>query len=77
MVSGGKSVSTSQHPNGLDFVSYKLAEKFVVSSHDLSLNCWRHRTIGLYGLFTILYVFHTLLNFSVTFYTPIVIQIKD
>ncbi|XP_041720584.2 mRNA export factor GLE1 isoform X2 [Coregonus clupeaformis] len=29
VVSGGKSVSTSQHPNGLDFVSYKLAEKFV------------------------------------------------
>ncbi|CAB1319607.1 unnamed protein product [Coregonus sp. 'balchen'] len=39
VVSGGKSVSTSQHPNGMDFVSYKLAEKFVkqgeeeVSSH--------------------------------------------
>lgn len=31
VVSGGKSVSTSQHPQGLDFVSYKLAEKFVVS----------------------------------------------
>uniref|UniRef100_A0A6Q2YQF4 mRNA export factor GLE1 n=1 Tax=Esox lucius TaxID=8010 RepID=A0A6Q2YQF4_ESOLU len=29
VVSGGKSVSISQHPNGLDFVSYKLAEKFV------------------------------------------------
>ncbi|TTP43323.1 Nucleoporin GLE1 [Bagarius yarrelli] len=29
VVSGGKSVSTSQHPNGLEFVSYKLAEKFV------------------------------------------------
>ncbi|XP_029295234.1 mRNA export factor GLE1 [Cottoperca gobio] len=29
LVSGGKSVSTSQHPQGLDFVSYKLAEKFV------------------------------------------------
>ncbi|XP_067428730.1 mRNA export factor GLE1 [Thunnus thynnus] len=29
VVSGGKSVSTSQHPQGLDFVSYKLAEKFV------------------------------------------------
>uniref|UniRef100_UPI003AAD20D6 mRNA export factor GLE1 isoform X1 n=1 Tax=Centroberyx gerrardi TaxID=166262 RepID=UPI003AAD20D6 len=29
VVSGGKSVSTSQHPKGLDFVSYKLAEKFV------------------------------------------------
>uniref|UniRef100_A0A8C7KQI7 mRNA export factor GLE1 n=1 Tax=Oncorhynchus kisutch TaxID=8019 RepID=A0A8C7KQI7_ONCKI len=29
VVSGGKSVSTSQHPNGLDFVSHKLAEKFV------------------------------------------------
>lgn len=30
-MSGGRSVSTSQHPQGLDFVSYKLAEKFVVS----------------------------------------------
>ncbi|KAM4616692.1 mRNA export factor GLE1 [Polymixia lowei] len=29
VVSGGKSVSISQHPQGLDFVSYKLAEKFV------------------------------------------------
>ncbi|KAM7415587.1 hypothetical protein PAMA_017892 [Pampus argenteus] len=29
VVSGGKSVSTSQHPQSLDFVSYKLAEKFV------------------------------------------------
>ncbi|XP_026199992.1 nucleoporin GLE1 [Anabas testudineus] len=29
VVSGGKSVSTSQHPQGLDFVAYKLAEKFV------------------------------------------------
>ncbi|XP_060927940.1 myosin-13-like [Limanda limanda] len=29
VMSGGKSVSTSQHPQGLDFVSYKLAEKFV------------------------------------------------
>ncbi|KAL7828534.1 hypothetical protein SRHO_G00321680 [Serrasalmus rhombeus] len=29
IVSGGKSVSTSQHPHGLEFVSYKLAEKFV------------------------------------------------
>ncbi|XP_062237555.1 mRNA export factor GLE1 [Platichthys flesus] len=29
VVSGGKSVSTSQHPQALDFVSYKLAEKFV------------------------------------------------
>lgn len=29
VVSGGKSVSTSQHPQGLEFVSYKLAEKFV------------------------------------------------
>ncbi|KAM9360177.1 mRNA export factor GLE1 [Symphorus nematophorus] len=29
VVSGGKSVSTSQHPQGLDFVCYKLAEKFV------------------------------------------------
>lgn len=28
-VCGGKSVSVSQHPKGLDFVSYKLAEKFV------------------------------------------------
>ncbi|XP_048857169.1 mRNA export factor GLE1 [Brienomyrus brachyistius] len=27
--SGGKSVSASHHPSGLDFVSYKLAEKFV------------------------------------------------
>lgn len=31
VVSGGRSVSTSQHPQGLDFVSFKLAEKFVVS----------------------------------------------
>lgn len=31
VVSGGRSVSTSQHPQGLDFVGYKLAEKFVVS----------------------------------------------
>ncbi|XP_041854834.1 nucleoporin GLE1 [Melanotaenia boesemani] len=29
VVSGGRSVSTSQHPQGLDFVGYKLAEKFV------------------------------------------------
>ncbi|XP_029016690.1 mRNA export factor GLE1 [Betta splendens] len=29
MVSGGRSVSTLQHPQGLDFVAYKLAEKFV------------------------------------------------
>lgn len=29
VVSGGKSVSTSQHPQGMEFVSYKLAEKFV------------------------------------------------
>ncbi|XP_020513788.2 mRNA export factor GLE1 [Labrus bergylta] len=29
VVSGGRSVSTSQHPKGLDFVCYKLAEKFV------------------------------------------------
>ncbi|KAM9476183.1 mRNA export factor GLE1 isoform 2-T2 [Clarias gariepinus] len=29
VVSGGKSVSTLQHPRGLEFVSYKLAEKFV------------------------------------------------
>ncbi|KAJ8388746.1 hypothetical protein AAFF_G00129790 [Aldrovandia affinis] len=27
--SGSKSISSSQHPHGLDFVSYKLAEKFV------------------------------------------------
>ena len=30
-MSGGKSVSSSQHPQALEFVSYKLAEKFVVS----------------------------------------------
>ncbi|XP_051524217.1 mRNA export factor GLE1 isoform X2 [Myxocyprinus asiaticus] len=29
VTSSGKSVSTSQHPHGLEFVSYKLAEKFV------------------------------------------------
>lgn len=29
VVSGGKSVSTSQHPQGMEFVCYKLAEKFV------------------------------------------------
>lgn len=29
VTSGGRSVSTSQHPQGLDFVCYKLAEKFV------------------------------------------------
>ncbi|XP_068617180.1 mRNA export factor GLE1 isoform X2 [Brachionichthys hirsutus] len=29
VLSGGKSVSTSQHPQGLGFVSYALAEKFV------------------------------------------------
>lgn len=29
VVSGGRSVSTSQHPQGLNFTSYKLAEKFV------------------------------------------------
>ncbi|XP_063754383.1 mRNA export factor GLE1 isoform X2 [Eleginops maclovinus] len=29
MVSAGRTISTSQHPEGLDFVSYKLAEKFV------------------------------------------------
>uniref|UniRef100_A0A3B5M1F4 mRNA export factor GLE1 n=1 Tax=Xiphophorus couchianus TaxID=32473 RepID=A0A3B5M1F4_9TELE len=29
VVSGGKSVSASQHPQGLEFVGYKLAEKFV------------------------------------------------
>lgn len=32
LVSGGKSVSTSHHPGGPDFVAYKLAEKFVVSA---------------------------------------------
>lgn len=31
VVSGGRSVAASQHPQGLDFVAYKLAEKFVVS----------------------------------------------
>ncbi|MEQ2184123.1 hypothetical protein GOODEAATRI_004738 [Goodea atripinnis] len=31
VVSGGKSVSASQHPQGLEFVGCKLAEKFVVS----------------------------------------------
>lgn len=30
VTSAGKTVSTSQHPQGLEFVSYKLAEKFVV-----------------------------------------------
>uniref|UniRef100_A0A1A8FML5 mRNA export factor GLE1 n=3 Tax=Nothobranchius korthausae TaxID=1143690 RepID=A0A1A8FML5_9TELE len=29
VVSGGRSVSTSQHPQALEFISYKLAEKFV------------------------------------------------
>ncbi|KAM7019157.1 LOW QUALITY PROTEIN: mRNA export factor GLE1 [Tautogolabrus adspersus] len=29
VMSGGKSISTSQHPQGLNFVCYKLAEKFV------------------------------------------------
>uniref|UniRef100_A0AAQ4NX72 mRNA export factor GLE1 n=1 Tax=Gasterosteus aculeatus aculeatus TaxID=481459 RepID=A0AAQ4NX72_GASAC len=29
VVSGGRNISTSQHPQGLDFVSFKLAEKFV------------------------------------------------
>ncbi|XP_042344836.1 nucleoporin GLE1 isoform X2 [Plectropomus leopardus] len=29
VMSGGRSVSTSQHPQALEFVSYKLAEKFV------------------------------------------------
>lgn len=29
VVSGGRSVCASQHPQGLDFASYKLAEKFV------------------------------------------------
>ncbi|XP_013870068.1 mRNA export factor GLE1 [Austrofundulus limnaeus] len=29
VVSGGRSVSTSQHPQALEFVGYKLAEKFV------------------------------------------------
>ncbi|XP_034396450.1 nucleoporin GLE1 [Cyclopterus lumpus] len=29
VVSGGRNVCTSQHPQGLDFVSFKLAEKFV------------------------------------------------
>ncbi|XP_056140272.1 mRNA export factor GLE1 isoform X2 [Lampris incognitus] len=29
VLSGGKSISTSLHPKGLEFVSYKLAEKFV------------------------------------------------
>lgn len=31
VVFAGKSVSASSHPQGLDFVSYKLADKFVVS----------------------------------------------
>lgn len=31
VVSGRVSVSTTQHPQALDFVSYKLAEKFVVN----------------------------------------------
>lgn len=39
VISGGRSISTSQHPQGLDFVSYKLAEKFVVSQTDASLTC--------------------------------------
>lgn len=39
VMSGGRSVSTSQHPQGLDFVSYKLAEKFVVSQTYASLTC--------------------------------------
>uniref|UniRef100_A0A8D3AZ98 mRNA export factor GLE1 n=1 Tax=Scophthalmus maximus TaxID=52904 RepID=A0A8D3AZ98_SCOMX len=34
VVSGGKSVSTSQHPQGLEFVSYKLAEKFVMQGEE-------------------------------------------
>lgn len=38
-MSGGRSVSTSQHPLGLDFVSYKLAEKFVVSCAAVNLAC--------------------------------------
>ncbi|KAK9522072.1 hypothetical protein VZT92_018562 [Zoarces viviparus] len=29
VVSGGRNISTSQHPQGLDFISFKLAEKFV------------------------------------------------
>ncbi|XP_077377691.1 mRNA export factor GLE1 isoform X1 [Festucalex cinctus] len=29
VLSGGKSISSSQHPQGLDFVFYKMAEKFV------------------------------------------------
>lgn len=48
VVSGGKSVSTSQHPKGLDFVSYKLAEKFVVSligavRHDITTFCTNYK----------------------------------
>lgn len=39
VMSGGRSVSTSQHPQGLDFVSYKLAEKFVVSCAAVNLAC--------------------------------------
>lgn len=33
--SGGRSVSVTQHPQGLDFVYYKLAEKFVVRNSSL------------------------------------------
>ncbi|MEQ2208527.1 hypothetical protein XENOCAPTIV_004911 [Xenoophorus captivus] len=40
VVSGGKSVSASQHPQGLEFVGCKLAEKFVAVSHGLN-HGWR------------------------------------
>lgn len=46
VVSGGKSVSTSQHPQGLDFASYKLAEKFVVSVRTKRMI--RHRSLFLF-----------------------------
>lgn len=37
--SGGRMVSVTQHPQGLDFVYYKLAEKFVVSQLFVNLRC--------------------------------------
>lgn len=54
VTSGGKSVSTSQHPQGLEFVSYKLAEKFVVGPLPLGLDyvmsCWKSIYFCLFGV---------------------------
>lgn len=47
VLSGGKSVSISQHPQGRNFVYYKLAEKFVVSEATPVVQCKCQLSCGL------------------------------